>query len=94
MWQLLGGNVTGNEVMIDPNAHRALCEQYLSRFLGKRVDFIQAEKLTISAREAPWRLDVRVDGDAKSYVLQLDLRGFEYEYKVLKAVEAVMVPTL
>ena len=43
--------------------------------------------------EAPWRLDVNVNGAAHSYVLQLDARGIGYEYAVLKPMEKVLVPT-
>jgi aminoglycoside phosphotransferase (APT) family kinase protein len=49
--------------------------------------------LTKSTRQAPWRLDVNVDGVARSYVLQLDSSNMEHEYQVLKAMEATPVPT-
>ncbi len=78
--------------MFDPNEHRAQCEMYLGRFLGGGVEFIQAQRLPQSTREAPWRLDVRVNGAAQSYVLQLG-SDIEYEYQVLKAVESIPVPT-
>ncbi len=79
--------------MFDPNEHPAQCETYLSRFLGCPVDFAQAKRLTKSTREAPWRLDVKVNGVAQSYVLQLDSRDIEYEYQILKAMEAIPIPT-
>ena len=79
--------------MFDPNEHRAQCEMYLGRFLGCQVEYIQAKMLTKSTREAPWRLDVTVNGVAQSYVLQLDSRDLEYEYQVLKAVESILVFT-
>src|SRR5512139_3290687 len=65
----------------------------MSRFLGCPVSFIRAEVLPQSTRTAPWRLDVQVDGIKRSYVLQLDTRGMEHEYQVLKAVEAIPLPT-
>jgi aminoglycoside phosphotransferase (APT) family kinase protein len=79
--------------MFDPNEHRAQCEMYLGRFLGCQVDFIQAKMLAKSTREAPWRLDVKVNGVAQSYVLQLDSSDIEHEYQVLKAMESIPVST-
>jgi hypothetical protein len=38
-------------------------------------------------------MDVRVNEVAKSYVLQLDQRGLEYEYQIRKAVESIPIPT-
>jgi aminoglycoside phosphotransferase (APT) family kinase protein len=78
--------------MFDPNEEPARCEQYLSRFLGGQVDFLRAERLTQSTREAPWRLDVYLNGMAQSYVLQLDSSDQEHEYLVLKAMEAIPIP--
>jgi len=79
--------------MFDPNKHRVACERYLSHFLAGQVDFVQADQLTKSTREAPWRLDVKLDGAAQSYVLQLDARSLEYEYQVLRAMEKIPLPT-
>jgi len=79
--------------MFNPNEHRTQCEKYLSRYLEGKVDFVQAERLTKSTREAPWRLDIKLDGVARSYVLQLDSRNIEHEYQVLKAMEAIPIPT-
>ena len=79
--------------MFDPNEHRTQCEKYLSFHLKSQVDFIQAEKLTKSTREAPWRLDVKVNGVAQSYVLQLDLRNIDHEYHVLSVMETIPIPT-
>lgn len=77
----------------NPNEHRARCEQYLDRFLEGPVRFLLAEPLTKSTRNAPWRLDVEVDGVARSYVLRLKSRQFEHEYEVLRAMESVPIPT-
>lgn len=79
--------------MFNPNEQRAQCEEYLGRSLGSRVDLVQAGLLTKSSREAPWRLDVRVDGVPRSYVLQLDPRDMEYEYQILKAMASLPIPT-
>jgi aminoglycoside phosphotransferase (APT) family kinase protein len=79
--------------MFDPNKHRSECENYLSRYLEWRVEFIQAKKLTKSSREAPWLLEVKVNGALQSYVLQLDPKNIEHEYQVLKAMEAIPIPT-
>jgi aminoglycoside phosphotransferase (APT) family kinase protein len=79
--------------MIDPNQSREACESYLSRSLGGSVKLVYASQLTQSTRQAPWKLDVMADGSARSYVLQLDERGLEYEYRVLKAMEVVGIPS-
>jgi aminoglycoside phosphotransferase (APT) family kinase protein len=76
----------------DPNEHRARCEQYLARALGSSVRLVGAEMLQKSTRDAPWRLDVEVDGTARSYVLRLESRHIEHEYEVLRAVDSLPVP--
>jgi aminoglycoside phosphotransferase (APT) family kinase protein len=77
----------------NPNDHQAQCEQVLSRFLGGQVRLIRAEPLTKSTREAPWRLDVEVDGAPRAYVLRLDPREGAHEYEALQAMESVPIPT-
>jgi aminoglycoside phosphotransferase (APT) family kinase protein len=77
----------------NPNEHRLRCEAYLSRCLGERVRLVCADLLQKSTRDAPWRLDVEVGGVARSYVLRLDSRRIEHEYEMLRAMEAVPVPT-
>jgi len=84
--------MVGNE-FFNPNEHPEACEAYLSRALGSRVRFICAEQLAKSTREAPWRLDVEVDGELRKYVLRLDARRAEHEYAVLRAMEAIPIPT-
>jgi aminoglycoside phosphotransferase (APT) family kinase protein len=79
--------------MFDPNEHRPECETYLSRFLQVRVKFLQAEMLPKSTRDAPWRLDVEVNGARKSYVLRLDTKDSEREYQILRAMEPIPIPT-
>jgi aminoglycoside phosphotransferase (APT) family kinase protein len=79
--------------MFNPNEHLEQCERYMSRFLGSAVKLIRAEALQQSTREAPWRLDVRVDGVEQVFVLQVDPRGMEYEYQILKAVESIPIRT-
>lgn len=80
-------------MVYDPNAHRSRYEQYLSHFLQGQVRLLHAERLAKSTRDAPWRVDVELDGVARSYVLRLDSRGMEHEYEVLRAMEAVPIPT-
>ena len=79
--------------MFNPNEHLERCESYMSRFLGSAVKLIHAEALQQSTREVPWRLDVRMDGVDRAFVLQVDPSGMEYEYQILKAVESIPVPT-
>ena len=77
----------------DPNQDPAHVEAYLARFLGGRVRLQAAQRLAQSTREAPWRLDVEVDGAACAYVLRLDSRRIEHEYDVMRAVEPLSIPT-
>jgi aminoglycoside phosphotransferase (APT) family kinase protein len=79
--------------MFDPNEHVKKCELYLSRFLGYPVGLIRAKMLVQSSRQAPWRLDVMANGVERTYVLQLDQRGMEHEYRILKALESIAIPT-
>lgn len=79
--------------MFDPNEFPEQCASYLGRFLRRPVHFIRAEALAKSTRLAPWRLDVQVDGVERAFVLQLDTRGMEREYRVLKALETLSLPT-
>jgi aminoglycoside phosphotransferase (APT) family kinase protein len=77
----------------DLNQHHAACEAYLGRSLGGQVHYIQAAPLTKSTREAPWRMDVEVEGIIRSYVLRLDARFGEHEYAVLQAMQSIPIPT-
>lgn len=77
----------------DPTQNREKCEAYLSRSLECPVKLIRAELLQQSTRAAPWRLDVRVNGEQLSYVLQTDPDGMQYEYDVLKAMASIPLPT-
>ena len=77
----------------DPMEQRARCERYLGRSLNGQVRLVHAELLEKSTRDAPWRLDVEVDGAARSYVLRLDSRHIEHEYQVLRVVETIPIPT-
>jgi aminoglycoside phosphotransferase (APT) family kinase protein len=77
----------------NPNGHRTACERYLSRFLGGKVHLAHAELLVRSTRNAPWRLDVEIEGSRRSYVLRLDSRRSEHEYAVLRAMESIPLPT-
>jgi aminoglycoside phosphotransferase (APT) family kinase protein len=76
----------------DPNDHKARVEDYLGRFLEEGVRLVRARELAQSTRDAPWRLDVEVGGCAQSFVLRLESRRIEHEYRMLRAVEAVSVP--
>jgi aminoglycoside phosphotransferase (APT) family kinase protein len=79
--------------VFEPNEHRSQCEEYLGRFLRGRVRFVRAEPLTKSTRDAPWRLDVEVNGAPRSYVLRLGSERSEHEYQVLRAMELIPIPT-
>ncbi|MGD8462933.1 MAG: phosphotransferase [Anaerolineae bacterium] len=76
----------------DPNEHRVRCEQYLSHHLGSPVRLLRAERLQKSTRDAPWRLDVDLDGTTRSYVLRLDSRNIEHELEMLHAMAPLPIP--
>jgi aminoglycoside phosphotransferase (APT) family kinase protein len=80
-------------VEFDPNQERSRCEAYLARSLGGQVRLARATMLPKSSREAPWRLDVELDGIPRSYVLRLNSRRIEHEYEMLRAVETLPIPT-
>lgn len=83
----------GQRASFDPNQNRAQVEAYLGRWLGGPVRLVGARPLERSTREAPWRLDVRVEGQARTYVLRLESRRIEHEYHVMRAVESLPLPT-
>jgi aminoglycoside phosphotransferase (APT) family kinase protein len=77
----------------EPDLNHSKIEAYLSRFLEKPVEWVGAEQLQQSTRLAPWRLDVRVNCEPRSYVLQTDPDGLEFEYNMLKAMDSIPLPT-
>lgn len=77
----------------DPNEHISHIEDYLGKHLNALVQFMWAEPLKASSREAPWRLDVSVEGRRRSFILKLDTRRGEHEYAILRAMESVPIPT-
>jgi aminoglycoside phosphotransferase (APT) family kinase protein len=83
----------GRRVDFDPNQERAQVEAYLSRWLGGPVRLVGTRTLEKSTREAPWRLDVEVGGQARAYVLRLESRRIEHEYQVLRGIEPLPIPT-
>lgn len=68
-------------------------ESYCSRALSASVQLLRAVPLTESSRAAPWRLDLSVDGEARSFVLRLNARNLEHEYRLLRAMEPIPIPT-
>jgi aminoglycoside phosphotransferase (APT) family kinase protein len=76
----------------DPNDHPTRVERYLARTLGEPVRLVRAQELAKSTRDAPWRLDVEVGGQARAFVLRPESRRIEHEYRVLRAVEALPLP--
>ena len=79
--------------VFNPNECVAACQDYLSRSLGKPVRLLGAEQLTKSTRQAPWRLDIDIEGSLQSFVLRLGIRNGEHEFAVLQAMEAIPIPT-
>ena len=83
----------GRRPAFDPNQDPARVEAYLGRTLGGEVHLLAARPLEKSTREAPWRLDVEVDGRARAYVLRLASRRIEHEYQVMRGIEPLPIPT-
>lgn len=79
--------------MFNPNDQPARIEAYLGRHLGRTVRLCAAEQLTQSTRQAPWRLDVEINGAAHAYVLQLDPTAMAHEYRVLRQMATLRIPT-
>jgi aminoglycoside phosphotransferase (APT) family kinase protein len=75
-----------------PDDHQRQVERYLGQFLGESVRLLRAQQLAQSTRDAPWRLDVDVEGHTRSFVLRLESRRIEHEYRVLRAIESIPVP--
>lgn len=78
--------------MLNPEKHAKNYQKYFSEALGVEVEVLQAQALHKSSREAPWRFDLLVNGEKKSYVLRLDKRTSAREFKILKAVENLPIP--
>jgi aminoglycoside phosphotransferase (APT) family kinase protein len=68
-------------------------DRYLERYLGKGTRLIRAEPLEASTRQAPFRLWVEINGLERSYVLRPAAKRGEREFEVLKAMEAIAIPT-
>jgi len=79
--------------LFNPNLERERCEAYLGSALKETALLTHAEQLTQSTRAAPWRLDVTVNGEPRSYVLWLDSRDGVHEYEMFKAMQATPIPT-
>ncbi len=75
-----------------PDDYRAQIEHYLGHSLGGHVRLVRAQELVKSTREAPWRLDVEVGSQTRSFVLRPESRRIEHEYRVLRALESSPVP--
>lgn len=65
----------------------------MARCLGGEVRLVQARLLQASTRDAPWRLDVELNGGPRSFVLRLESRRIEHEYEMLRAMEPLPIPT-
>ena len=82
-----------NAGQFSPLDHGAKSNDYLSRSLKRDVRLLHAEPLVKSTRDAPWRLDVEVEGTRRAFVLRLASIGLEHEFHVLRAMEAIPIPT-
>lgn len=77
----------------DPANNLERCAAYLSDTLRAPVQCVRAARLPSSSREAPWRLDVELDGVPRSFVLRLNPAHGEFEYKVLSVMDGLALPT-
>jgi aminoglycoside phosphotransferase (APT) family kinase protein len=77
----------------DPKANEQRIEAYVGRALQGCARLVRALPLQKSSRDAPWMLDVEVDGEPRALVLRLDSRRIEHEFHVLRAMEALPIPT-
>lgn len=78
--------------MLDPAKHAQVYQRYFSAGLGKDVEILSTASLEMSSRSAPWRFDLLVGGQVRSFVLRLDAETSEKEYHVLKAVRQLDFP--
>lgn len=79
--------------MQNPQNHLEKFKAYFSLALGEDVSIERVEKLRKSSREAPWRFDLLVGGELRSFVFRMHSRTSAREYKVLEAVQNVSIPT-
>ena len=79
--------------MANINAISTQVSRYLESFLDGKIEFIQATQLKKSSREAPWKLDILFNDSPKSFVLQLDPKSMEHEFRILEAMSQIPVPT-
>lgn len=68
-------------------------ERALARWLGGGSRLLRVERLAKSTRDAPWRVDVDLEGETKSFVLRLGAERGEHEVVALRAVEGLAIPT-
>lgn len=79
--------------MQNPQNHLDKFKTFFSNALGADVAIQHFEMLRKSTREAPWRFDLLVDGEPRSFVFRMHTRTSAREYKVLEALQDVQVPT-
>lgn len=63
----------------------------LSHGLGREVQVISLTKLNESSREAPYRIDVQLNGHPRSLVMRCDQRGVGREFSILQALEPLPI---
>ncbi|MGD2026453.1 MAG: phosphotransferase [Anaerolineales bacterium] len=68
-------------------------EQYLADTLSAGVEILEISMLKKSSREAPWRVDVLVNGQPKAFVFRIHTKTSAREYKILKAIEGIPIRT-
>lgn len=79
--------------MQNPQNHLEKFTAYFSTALGAEVVIQRFEMLRKSSREAPWRFDLLVDGQPRSFVFRMHTRTGAREYKMLEAVQDISIPT-
>ncbi len=79
--------------MQNPQNHLDKFKIYFSTALGEEVVIQRFEMLRKSTREAPWRFDLLVGDEPRSFVFRMHSRTSAREYKVLEVLQNVEVPT-
>ncbi len=79
--------------MVDLLKHAEKVKKYLSETLEDDIELLEISKLEKSSREAPWRFDVLVEGQYKSFAFRMHSKTSAREYTILKAIEGSPIPT-
>jgi aminoglycoside phosphotransferase (APT) family kinase protein len=80
------------KIDFNPNREKSRCEAYLSQALSATTHLFNAIPLVKSTRTAPWKVDVEVEGNQRSFVLRLGNGDILHEYHALSAMTELRFP--